>query len=77
VWIGNSPTIATTHYLQTTEKHYAKAAAGGGARGGAVDGGKPQQTPADADAETQTTPGNRVFFEIPEVDQYTPLDSNQ
>jgi integrase len=76
-WLGHTPKIATTHYLQTTEKHYAKAVAEGGAGGGAVSGRKRQQTPADADAKTQKTLGNGVSLEIPGVDQYTPLDSNQ
>ena len=42
-WLGNTPTVAEKHYLQTTEEHFRQAAAheGGGAIGGAIgcDGG--------------------------------------
>ncbi len=42
-WLGNTPKVASQHYLQVTDEHYNNAA-GGGATGGAISGQVVQQS---------------------------------
>jgi hypothetical protein len=71
-WLGNSPAVATKHYLQVTDADFEKAMAEGNANSGAGDALQPGQTtqiptqPAAADfrqfsPETQKAPENRGF----------------
>jgi integrase len=46
-WLGHSPMIAATHYLQTRERHFEDVVAGGGALKGLENGSKKPPAPAE------------------------------
>jgi len=44
-WIGNTEAIASKHYLQVTEDHFARAVGQGAAKGGQKEGQQPAVLP--------------------------------
>jgi integrase len=55
-WLGNSPAVASSHYLQVTDSHYDKATQGGAESGARVAQNAAQHHSAGRTQETQKAP---------------------
>ena len=75
-WLGNTPKVATAHYLQVTEEHFTKAVAG------VVQQVVPQRAACDSKRKQtlsenpEKTRGNAVFPTFPDAFQHAQEDSN-
>jgi len=69
-WLGNTPSVATKHYLQVTDSHFEQATRGNGAAGGAVNGESvvqqvvPSASGSDCPELTETEKVSRVTANV-------------
>jgi len=74
-WLGNSPAVATRHYLQVTDEHFQRAAQGG-AGGGAHTSRNDQKPPESKTGVSSKSSGKPIIAEFPSIGECPLKDSN-